>query len=172
MDSQRRRDALKHRNGFVASSSSAAAAARSSSSARDGEEEHAGVSGDAVMNNAFSNSLNASFSGGGIRDVNMNNGGVYYQRQHRGERKTTMTKASVAKTKSKAKTWFYRYLQIAVIVFLITCSIAFAEFIYERMLFEHSEIKEHPHGKTLFVGAAVAVVACWTMLVVVVVLSY
>ena len=170
MDSQRR-DALKHRNGFVAASSSAA-------TARDGgEEEYAG--GDAVMNNkAFSNSLNASFGGGGaggggnIRDVNVNDGGVYYQRQHRaGERKTT--KASVvAKTKSKAKTWFYRYLQIAVIVFLITCSIAFAEFIYERMLFEHSEIKEHPHGKTLFVGAAVAVVACWTMLVVVVVLSY
>ena len=105
--------------------------------------------------------------------MNVNDGGVYYQRQHRasGERKTT--KASVvAKTKSKAKTWFYRYLQIAVVVFLITCSIAFAEFIYERMLFEHSEIKEHPHGKTLFVGAAVAVVACWTMLVVVVVLSY
>jgi len=170
MDSQRR-DALKHRNGFVAASSSAA-------TARDGgEEEYAG--GDAVMNNkAFSNSLNASFGGGGgggggnIRDVNANDGGVYYQRQHRaGERKTT--KASVvAKTKSKAKTWFYRYLQIAVVVFLITCSIAFAEFIYERMLFEHSEIKEHPHGKSLFVGAAVAVVACWTMLVVVVVLSY
>ena len=170
MDSQRR-DALKHRNGFVAASSSAA-------TARDGgEEEYAG--GDAVMNNkAFSNSLNASFGGGGgggggnIRDVNVNDGGVYYQRQHRaGERKTT--KASViAKTKSKAKTWFYRYLQIAVVVFLITCSIAFAEFIYERMLFEHSEIKEHPHGKSLFVGAAVAVVACWTMLVVVVVLSY
>jgi len=168
MDSQRR-DALKHRNGFVAASSSSAA--------RDGgEEEYAG--GDAVMNNkAFSNSLNASFGGGGgggnIRDVNVNDGGVYYQRQHRagGERKTT--KASVvAKTKSKAKTWFYRYLQIAVVVFLITCSIAFAEFIYERMLFEHSEIKEHPHGKSLFVGAAVAVVACWTMLVVVVVLSY
>ena len=154
---RQRRDALKHRNGFVASSS--AAAFRSSSSARDGEEEHAGVSGDAVMNNAF---------------VNVNNGGVYYQRQHRGgeRRTTTTTKASVAKTKSKAKTWFYRYLQIAVIVFLITCSIAFAEFIYERMLFEHSEIKEHPHGKSLFVGAAVAVVACWTMLVVVVVLSY
>ena len=168
MDSQRR-DALKHRNGFVAASSSSAA--------RDGgEEECAG--GDAVMNNkAFSNSLNASCGGGGgggnIRDVNVNDGGVYYQRQHRasGERKTT--KASVvAKTKSKAKTWFYRYLQIAVVVFLITCSIAFAEFIYERMLFEHSEIKEHPHGKSLFVGAAVAVVACWTMLVVVVVLSY
>jgi hypothetical protein len=154
---RQRRDALKHRNGFVASSS----ARSSSGSARDGEEEHAGVSGgDAVMNNAF---------------VNVNNGGVYYQRQHRGgerRRTTTTTKASVAKTKSKAKTWFYRYLQIAVIVFLITCSIAFAEFIYERMLFEHSEIKEHPHGKTLFVGAAVAVVACWTMLVVVVVLSY
>lgn len=167
MDAHRqRRDALKHRNGFVVASSSAAA------------EEHAGVSGgDAVMNNkAFSNSLNnaSSFSGGGIRDVNVNDGGVYYQRQHRGgeRRTTTTTKASVAKTKSKAKTWFYRYLQIAVIVFLITCSIAFAEFIYERMLFEHSEIKEHPHGKTLFVGAAVAVVACWTMLVVVVVLSY
>ena len=169
MESHRRRDALKHRNGFVAASSSSAAA-------RDGGgEECAG--GDAVMNNkAFSNSLNASFGGGGgggtIRDVNVNDGGVYYQRQHRaGERKTT--KASVvAKTKSKAKTWFYRYLQIAVVVFLITCSIAFAEFIYERMLFEHSEIKEHPHGKSLFVGAAVAVVACWTMLVVVVVLSY
>ena len=171
METHQRRDALKHRNGFVAASSSAA-------TARDGgEEEYAG--GDAVMNNkAFSNSLNASFGGGGaggggnIRDVNVNDGGVYYQRQHRaGERKTT--KASViAKTKSKAKTWFYRYLQIAVVVFLITCSIAFAEFIYERMLFEHSEIKEHPHGKTLFVGAAVTVVACWTMLVVVVVLSY
>jgi len=164
MESHRRRDALKHRNGFLASVSSFAAARSSGGSARDGGEEHAGVSGDAVMNNAFSNSLNASL---GSAD-----GGVYYQRQHRGGERKTTTKATVAKTKSKAKTWFYRYLQIAVVVFLITCSIAFAEFIYERMLFEHSEIKEHPHGKTLFVGAAVAVVACWTMLVVVVVLSY
>ena len=56
-------------------------------------------------------------------------------------------------TRNEAKAWFYRYLQIAFIVFLITCSIAFAEFIYERLLFEHSEIKEHPHGKTLFIGS-------------------
>ena len=70
------------------------------------------------------------------------------------------------------KVWFYRYLQIAFIVFTLTCSIAFAEFIYERMVFEHSEIKEHPRGKQLFVGCVVAVATCWTLLVVVVVFSY
>ena len=32
------------------------------------------------------------------------------------------------------KVWFYRYLQIAFVVFTLTCSIAFAEFIYERMV--------------------------------------
>ena len=70
------------------------------------------------------------------------------------------------------KVWFYRYLQIAFIVFTLTCSIAFAEFIYERLVFEHSEIKEHPRGKQLFVGCVVAVATCWTLLVVVVVFSY
>ena len=70
------------------------------------------------------------------------------------------------------KAWFYRYLQIAFIVFTLTCSIAFAEFIYERLVFEHSEIKEHPRGKQLFVGCVVAVATCWTLLVVVVVFSY
>ena len=70
------------------------------------------------------------------------------------------------------KVWFYRYLQIAFVVFTLTCSIAFAEFIYERMVFEHSEIKEHPRGKQLFVGCVVAVATCWTLLVVVVVFSY
>ena len=70
------------------------------------------------------------------------------------------------------KVWFYRYLQIACIVFTLTCSIAFAEFIYERLVFEHSEIKEHPRGKQLFVGCVVAVATCWTLLVVVVVFSY
>ena len=74
--------------------------------------------------------------------------------------------------KGTLKVWFYRYLQIAFIVFTITCSIAFAEFIYERMVFEHSEIKEHPRGKQLFVGCVVAVATCWTLLVVVVVFSY
>ena len=74
--------------------------------------------------------------------------------------------------KGTLKVWFYRYLQIAFIVFTITCSIAFAEFIYERMVFEHSEIKEHPRGKQLFVGCLVAVATCWTLLVVVVVFSY
>ncbi|CAL6312046.1 unnamed protein product [Bathycoccus prasinos] len=74
--------------------------------------------------------------------------------------------------KGTLKVWFYRYLQIACIVFTITCSIAFAEFIYERLVFEHSEIKEHPRGKQLFVGCVVAVATCWTLLVVVVVLSY
>ena len=74
-------------------------------------------------------------------------------------------------TQNESEGVVYRYLQIAFIVFLITCSVAFAEFIYERLLFEHSEIKEHPHGKTLFIGSVV-VVCCWTMLVVVVVLSY
>ena len=90
---------------------------------------------------------------------------------HQLQQRTKKEKTKTAH-KTKAKAWFYRYLQIAFIVFLITCSIAFAEFIYERLLFEHSEIKEHPHGKTLFIGSAVVVVACWTMLVVVVVLSY
>lgn len=74
--------------------------------------------------------------------------------------------------KGTLKVWFYRYLQIAFIVFTITCSIAFAEFIYERMVFEHSEIKEHPRGKQLFVGCVVAVATCWTLLIVVVVFSY
>ena len=74
--------------------------------------------------------------------------------------------------KGTLKVWFYRYLQIAFIVFTLTCSIAFAEFIYERMVFEHSEIKEHPRGKQLFVGCVVAVATCWTLLVVVVVFSY
>ena len=74
--------------------------------------------------------------------------------------------------KGTLKVWFYRYLQIAFIVFTLTCSIAFAEFIYERLVFEHSEIKEHPRGKQLFVGCVVAVATCWTLLVVVVVFSY
>jgi hypothetical protein len=76
------------------------------------------------------------------------------------------------KNKGTLKAWFYRYLQIAFIVFTLTCSIAFAEFIYERLVFEHSEIKEHPRGKQLFVGCVVAVATCWTLLVVVVVFSY
>ena len=137
------RDALKHRNAFVSSSVGGEGGTRGGEeSDRDGENS----------------------SGGSSLNLNATNG---HQLQQRTKKEKTKT---VHKTKAKA--WFYRYLQIAFIVFLITCSIAFAEFIYERLLFEHSEIKEHPHGKTLFIGSAVVVVACWTMLVVVVVLSY
>jgi|Transcript_3266 hypothetical protein len=105
------------------------------------------------------------------RDGENSSGGSSLNNGHQLQQRTKKEKTKTAH-KTKAKAWFYRYLQIAFIVFLITCSIAFAEFIYERLLFEHSEIKEHPHGKTLFIGSAVVVVACWTMLVVVVVLSY
>ena len=86
--------------------------------------------------------------------------------------KNTSRKNNNKNNKPVLKVWFYRYLQIAFIVFTLTCSIAFAEFIYERMVFEHSEIKEHPRGKQLFVGCVVAVATCWTLLVVVVVFSY
>ena len=138
-----RRDALKHRNAFVSSSLGGEGGTRGGEeSDRDGENS----------------------SGGSSLNLNATNG---HQLQQRTKKEKTKTAH-----KTKAKAWFYRYLQIAFIVFLITCSIAFAEFIYERLLFEHSEIKEHPHGKTLFIGSAVVVVACWTMLVVVVVLSY
>jgi len=87
---------------------------------------------------------------------------------------TTKNNKNASKNNNKGtlKVWFYRYLQIAFIVFTLTCSIAFAEFIYERLVFEHSEIKEHPRGKQLFVGCVVAVATCWTLLVVVVVFSY
>jgi len=137
------RDALKHRNAFVSSSAGREGGTRGGEeSDRDGENS----------------------SGGSSLNLNATNG---HQLQQRTKKEKTKTAH-----KTKAKAWFYRYLQIAFIVFLITCSIAFAEFIYERLLFEHSEIKEHPHGKTLFIGSAVVVVACWTMLVVVVVLSY
>ena len=92
------------------------------------------------------------------------------------ENKNTSKKNNKNTTNTKGgrtlKVWFYRYLQIAFIVFTLTCSIAFAEFIYERLVFEHSEIKEHPRGKQLFVGCVVAVATCWTLLVVVVVFSY
>ena len=137
------RDALKHRNAFVSSSAGGEGGTRGGEeSDRDGENS----------------------SGGSSLNLNATNG---HQLQQRTKKEKTKTAH-----KTKAKAWFYRYLQIAFIVFLITCSIAFADFIYERLLFEHSEIKEHPHGKTLFIGSAVVVVACWTMLVVVVVLSY
>ena len=104
------------------------------------------------------------------RDGENSSGGSSLNNGHQLQQRTKKETKTAHKTKAKA--WIYRYLQIAFIVFLITCSIAFAEFIYERLLFEHSEIKEHPHGKTLFIDSAVVVVACWTMLVVVVVLSY
>ena len=104
------------------------------------------------------------------RDGENSSGGSSLNNGHQLQQRTKEKTKTAHETKAKA--WFYRYIQIAFIVFLITCSIAFAEFIYERLLFEHSEIKEHPHGKTLFIGSAVVVVACWTMLVVVVVLSY
>ena len=155
-----RRDALKHRNAFVSSSAGGEGGTRGGEeSDRDGENSSGGSSLNASVGRA------GSF--GGLNAMN----GHQLQREHNHQQRMKKEKTKTAH-KTKAKAWFYRYLQIAFIVFLITCSIAFAEFIYERLLFEHSEIKEHPHGKTLFIGSAVVVVACWTMLVVVVVLSY
>ena len=104
------------------------------------------------------------------RDGENSSGGSPLNNGHQLQQRTKKEKTKTARNESEGVV--YRYLQIAFIVFLITCSIAFAEFIYERLLFEHSEIKEHPHGKTLFIAHRLLSSRCWTMLVVVVVLSY
>ena len=135
---EERRDALKHRNGFLFPNQNP--------HPMEAESNDAG-------NNTTTTPLTTTNKN---KNTSKNN------------KNTTHTKGG-GRT---LKVWFYRYLQIAFIVFTLTCSIAFAEFIYERMVFEHAEIKEHPRGKQLFVGCVVAVATCWTLLVVVVVFSY
>ena len=140
--SEERRDALKHRNGFLFPNQH---------HHRPKMEEDESNAGNTKTNTTpFLTTKNEN------KNTSKNN------------KNTTHTKGG-GRT---LKVWFYRYLQIAFIVFTLTCSIAFAEFIYERLVFEHSEIKEHPRGKQLFVGCVVAVATCWTLLVVVVVFSY
>ena len=136
--SEERRDALKHRNGFLFPN----------------QHHHP------KMEEDESNAGNTTTPFLTTKNENKNTS--------KNNKNTTHTKGG-GRT---LKVWFYRYLQIAFVVFTLTCSIAFAEFIYERMVFEHSEIKEHPRGKQLFVGCVVAVATCWTLLVVVVVFSY
>jgi hypothetical protein len=136
--SEERRDALKHRNGFLFPN----------------QHHHP------KMEEDESNAGNTTTPFLTTKNENKNTS--------KNNKNTTHTKGG-GRT---LKVWFYRYLQIAFIVFTLTCSIAFAEFIYERLVFEHSEIKEHPRGKQLFVGCVVAVATCWTLLVVVVVFSY
>ena len=137
---EERRDALKHRNGFLFPNHQ---------HHRPKMEEDESNAGNTTTPFLTTKNENKNTS----KNNNKNN--------------TTNTKGG-----RTLKVWFYRYLQIAFIVFTLTCSIAFAEFIYERLVFEHSEIKEHPRGKQLFVGCVVAVATCWTLLVVVVVFSY
>ena len=136
---EERRDALKHRNGFLFPN----------------QHHHP------KMEEDESNAGNTTTPFLTTKNENKNTS------KNNNKNNTTNTKG-----RRTLKVWFYRYLQIACIVFTLTCSIAFAEFIYERLVFEHSEIKEHPRGKQLFVGCVVAVATCWTLLVVVVVFSY
>jgi len=138
--SEERRDALKHRNGFLFPN----------------QHHHP------KMEEDESNAGNTKTTTPFLTTKNENK-----NTSKKNNKNTTNTKGG-----RTLKVWFYRYLQIAFIVFTLTCSIAFAEFIYERLVFEHSEIKEHPRGKQLFVGCVVAVATCWTLLVVVVVFSY
>ena len=139
--SEERRDALKHRNGFLFPNQH---------HHRPKMEDESNAGNTKTFTTPFRTTKNEN------KNTSKNN------------KNTTHTKGG-GRT---LKVWFYRYLQIAFIVFTLTCSIAFAEFIYERLVFEHSEIKEHPRGKQLFVGCVVAVATCWTLLVVVVVFSY
>ena len=134
---EERRDALKHRNGFLFPN----------------QHHHPKMEDESNAGNTTTPFLTTKNENKNTSKNNKNN--------------NTNTKG-----RRTLKVWFYRYLQIAFIVFTLTCSIAFAEFIYERLVFEHSEIKEHPRGKQLFVGCVVAVATCWTLLVVVVVFSY
>ena len=134
---EERRDALKHRNGFLFPNQNP--------HPMEDESNDAG-------NNTTTTPLTTTNKNKNTSKNNKNNNNT--------------------KGRRTLKVWFYRYLQIAFVVFTLTCSIAFAEFIYERMVFEHAEIKEHPRGKQLFVGCVVAVATCWTLLVVVVVFSY
>jgi hypothetical protein len=73
---------------------------------------------------------------------------------------------------SRAKRWFWKYFRFASFVFLITCAFAFAEFAYERLIYERSEIAGHEHGKKLFIGAAVSTVTCWVLLLACLVMSW
>ena len=136
--SEERRDALKHRNGFLFPN----------------QHHHPKMEDES---NAGNTKTTTPF--------------LTTKNENKNTSKNNKNNNTNAKGRRTLKVWFYRYLQIAFIVFTLTCSIAFAEFIYERMVFEHSEIKEHPRGKQLFVGCVVAVATCWTLLVVVVVFS-